>query len=70
MTILDYKLCDLMFAYWLKRKREMLGERNPVGTWGRWPLDCLIDAELDRLRPLRNPNCTSFVLDKGPLYAA
>lgn len=70
MTILDYELCDLMFAYWLKRKREMLGERDPVGTWGRESLDRFIDAELDRLRPVRNANCSGFVLDKCPLYVA
>lgn len=59
MTIFDYSVVDIQFVHWLKRKREMLrdtkGEAAP-----KW-----LDAELDRLRPLRNQECSIFILD-GP----
>lgn len=60
MTILDYGDVDLLFAHWMKRKREIMREHQPVPWW--------IDGELDRLRPIRNPNCSLFILD-GPYGA-
>lgn len=56
ISILDYSLVDLMFAYWLKRKRQIMArERKEPPKW--------LSDELDRLLPLRNPNCSVFILD-------
>lgn len=59
MTFFDYGLTDLLFSHWLKRKRELLP--GPVPEW--------LNDRLDQLRPIRNPNCSAFVLDEGPLYS-
>ncbi len=61
IRIFEYKIEDLMFAHWMKRKREMMAEHKQIPAW--------LESELDKLRPLRNPSCSIFVLDDGPLYA-
>lgn len=61
MSIFDYSSEDLLFAHWMRRKRAMLGENSIIPDW--------LEARLDQLRPLRNPNCSIFVLDTGPLYS-
>lgn len=57
MTIFDYSVVDILFVHWLKRKREYLRDTGgrAVPKW--------LDAELDRLRPLRNPECSISILD-------
>jgi len=120
VTISNYTTNDLLFAHWMKRKREIMatvevtnkpgmtfgedvgrdwkpgwmmmspktgtgtiglvrgkgsqafdavlnlferGETAPIG-WhpDSIPLHRIIDAELDRLRPLRNPHTSIFIL--------
>lgn len=66
-NIYDYSLNDLLFAFWFKQKGEILSKNN-----GQWKTighpnsnieHILIDKELDRLRPLRNPNLSISLLD-------
>lgn len=63
--MIAFTLSDYQFAHWLKRKCEII--RDGSGAWlgsghpNSKPLESAIDDELDRLRPLRNPN-VSFEL--------
>ena len=56
MNILNYTVEDLQFAHWMAVQRRDLGILN------LHPPDWLV-KELDRLRPLRNPNASIFILD-------
>lgn len=60
-SILDFSVEDLLFAHWLKRKREHISENKHTPFY--------IESELDRLRPLRNPNHSVFVLDQPPMFS-
>jgi hypothetical protein len=54
VSIFDYTLVDLLFAHWMKRKREFMEQHLPVPP--------AIDARLDELRKQRNPNASIFIL--------
>lgn len=62
MSILDYSTVDLQFAFWFRRKCEMLSE-----TGGR-AVPLWLDNELGRLRPLTNPNLSFSIFDAPYLY--
>jgi hypothetical protein len=55
MTILDYSISDLLFAYWLKRKREFLSQHQTVPSY--------IEERLKEARKRRNPKCSIFIFD-------
>lgn len=57
MSILEYSLSDLLFAFWLDRQRDYLAKNKPVPPW--------LKARLDQLRPVRNPNASIFILRGG-----
>jgi hypothetical protein len=56
MNILDYSVEDLQFAHWMAVQRRDIGILNLQSP--DW-----LTKELDRLRPLRNPNASIFILD-------
>lgn len=54
MSIHDYSLVDLLFAFWFKQKRKSLS-RNEAA-------DKRVETRLNELRPLRNPEASIFIL--------
>lgn len=64
LSIFDYRDEDLYFAHWLSRKGELLSTSEPRGTWGNSPIHVFIDARLNALRKVRNPNCSIYIMEK------